>query len=151
MNDEFFRMIEIAQDDMLCSQILVKMGLEAQGKTDPDLVRAMGGLAGGLGFCGKICGALSGGACLIALYAGKGSPEEAVDSRFNDMVRELVTWFENEYGSVYGSIECKDILNDNPQNKIDRCPQITFNTYQKVKEILEKNDYTIHFGAEASQ
>ncbi len=151
MNDEFFRMIELAQDDMLCSQIILQMGLEALGKDDPDLVRAMGGLAGGLGFSGKMCGALSGGACLIALYAGKGSSDEAEDSRMNDMIKELVTWFENEYGPVYGSTECKDILEDNPQNRVERCPQITYSTFQKVKEILAANGFKLSGGMEDQQ
>lgn len=143
MNDEFFRMAEIAQDDFLCSQILLQMGLEAQGKSDPDLIRAMTGLPGGLGFCGKNCGALTGGACLIALYAGKGTSDEIADSRLNTMIAELVAWFEKTYTPVYGGIDCKDILEGDLQNKPQRCPQIVYDTYQKVKEILIANGFDL--------
>ena len=81
MTDVFFKMVELSRQGFLCSQILLIIGLEAQGKENPDVVRAMSGLVGGLGFCGKTCGALTGGACLIGLYAGKGAADEMEDSR----------------------------------------------------------------------
>ncbi len=143
MNEELFKIIELAQQGFLCSQILLMMGLEANGKSNPDLIRAMNGLAGGLGFSGKNCGALSGGACLISLYAGKGSPEETDDSRHNEMISELVQWFEDEFGLKFGGINCRDILEDNPQNMNERCPQIVLKTFEKVKEILKKNEYDL--------
>ena len=96
-----------------------------------------------MGFCGKNCGALTGGACLISLYAGKGSSEEADDSRHNEMISELVEWFGQEYGSRFGSINCKDILEDNPENMNERCPDIVLKTFEKVKGILEKYEYDI--------
>ena len=58
MNDVFFKMVEMTQQGFYCSQILIKLGLENQGKENEDLVRAMAGLAGGLGFAGKNCGTL---------------------------------------------------------------------------------------------
>lgn len=143
MNDEFFRMAELAQQGFLCSQILLQMGLEAQGKSNQELIKALTSLPGGLGFCGKNCGALSGGACLIALYTGKGSPEEIADSRLNTMIEELVKWFEATYIPVYGGIDCSNILEGDLQNKPQRCPQIVFDTYQKVKEILATNGIDI--------
>ena len=73
------------------------MGLEAQGKQNADLVRAMEGLAGGVGFCGDICGALTGGACLLALYAGRGLPDEGEDSRLNLMIADLAEWFSQDF------------------------------------------------------
>ena len=60
--DELLRMLKLASQGFHCSQILILMGLDAQGKQNADLVRAMEGLAGGVGFCGDICGALTGGA-----------------------------------------------------------------------------------------
>ncbi|NTW43388.1 MAG: C_GCAxxG_C_C family protein, partial [Anaerolineaceae bacterium] len=53
-----------------CSQQLVLSGLEMLGRSNPDLVRSMQGLACGLGFSGELCGALIGGAALLGLYAG---------------------------------------------------------------------------------
>lgn len=143
MNEEFFRMVEIAQQEFYCSQILLMMGLEAQGKQNPELIRAMAGLVGGLGFCGKTCGSLTGGACLLALYAGKGSEEEVEDSRLNAMIRELVEWFEREQCANYSDINCENILENNPKNRLERCPQLVYATYEKVKAILAENGYDL--------
>lgn len=143
MNNDFFRMVEIAQQEFFCSQILLMMGLEAQGKTNPDLIRAMAGLIGGLGFCGKNCGTLTGGACLLALYAGKGTDEEVEDSRLNSMIKELVEWFKQEQGSLYGGIDCEQIIGNDPQKRMERCPQIVYQTYEKVKNILFDHGYDI--------
>ena len=74
MSDESLRMMELSMEGFGCSQIILILGLEAQGKSNPDLVRAISGLHGGLGFpeTVKLCGAC----CLLALYAGRGTPEE---------------------------------------------------------------------------
>ena len=119
-NADYFHLLELANQEFACSQLIVQMRLDDQGKENPELLRAMAGLIGGLGYCGKICGALTGGACLLALYAGKGSPEEVEDSRLNAMIKELVEWFEQEVGSQYGGPDCDNILADNPHNRIQR-------------------------------
>ncbi len=143
MTETFFKLMELSQAGFYCSQILLIIGLEAQGKENPDVVRAMSGLVGGLGFCGKTCGALTGGACLIGLYAGKGTMEEMEDSRLNDMIRELVEWFEQENLSRYGSINCQEILEGNPANRMARCPQLVMQTLDKVRDILAVNGYSL--------
>ncbi len=142
MNELFFKLIELSQQGFLCSQILLLLGLEAQGKENPDLVRAMNGLIGGMGFCGKTCGALTGGVCLLGLYAGKGSAEEMEDSRLHEMVREFVEWFAQEETAKYGGTDCNTILENNPANRSARCPQLVQNVYEKVMAILEANGYS---------
>jgi C_GCAxxG_C_C family probable redox protein len=99
-------MIELNFQGFHCSQILLFMGLEAQGKRDPDLIRAMNGLAGGMGFSGEVCGALTGGACLLGLYAGRGAPDEEEHLNLNLMITQLVEWFSVEFGEKYGGIRC---------------------------------------------
>ncbi len=141
--DEILRMLELAGQGFHCSQILITLGLEAQGKQNPDVVRTMHGLAGGMGFCGDICGALTGGACLLALYAGKGTPEEDDDPRLNLMISELLEWFTNEYAGCYGGIHCKEILNDDPRNQSARCPGIVTQTYDQVKTLLLNNGFDL--------
>ncbi|OAT85773.1 DVU_1555 family C-GCAxxG-C-C protein [Desulfotomaculum copahuensis] len=141
MNDELLRMLELYRQGFNCSQILLILGLEALGKSNPDLVRTMTGLGGGLGFSGKTCGALTGGVCLLGLYAGRGTPEEAEHDRFLLMVEELVQWFEAENCRDYGGINCAQILGDELANKTvtPRCGNIVISTYGKVKEILMAN------------
>ena len=146
MTDEMLRMIQLAGQGFYCSQVLLVMGLEAQGKSDPDLIRSMAGLAGGLGFTGDTCGALTGGACLLGLYAGRGAPEEQEDEKLNLMVSELVDWFSEEYGKIYGGIRCEIILGDDPRNRTARCPNMVFGTYEKVKALLIEYGFDLSGG-----
>ncbi|MBM7855077.1 C_GCAxxG_C_C family probable redox protein [Desulfohalotomaculum tongense] len=136
MSEAAFRMFELAQQGFKCSQILLMLGLERQGKENPDLIRAGSGLAGGLGFCGKICGALTGGVCLLGLYAGRGKVNESENPQLNVMVDQLVSWFEEQFGS--NGINCTDILGGDPKQKIDavKCGNIVAATYSKVQAIL---------------
>ena len=143
MTSDTVRMIELAMQGFYCSQILLFMGLEAQGKSNPDLIRAMSGLAGGLGFTGDTCGALTGGACLLGLYAGRGTPEEQEDEKLNLMISELVDWFSEEYGKLYGGIRCDIILGDDPRNRTTRCPNMVLGSYGKVKTLLSEYGFDL--------
>ena len=136
-------MLKLAAEGIHCSQILISLCSHNQGKQNPDLVRAMAGLAGGLGFCGDTCGALTGGACLLALYTGRGTPEEEEDPRLNAMINELVEWFTQEFSECYGGIHCMEILADDPKNRTSRCPQLVMRTYEKVKSLLIENDFDL--------
>ena len=146
MTSEMIRMIELAQQGFYCSQILLVMGLEAQGKANTDLIRAMSGLAGGLGFSGELCGALTGGACLLGLYAGRGVPGEEEDQRLNVMITELVEWFAQEYGQMYGGIRCETILGEDPGARRTKCPTMVLGTYEKVKALLLENGFDLFGG-----
>ncbi len=141
--DDLVRMRELKQQGFFCSQILIILGLELQGKSNPDLVRCMHGLAGGLGFMGETCGTLTGGACLLALYAGRGVPAEQKDPRLLFMIETLVNWFKERFGAQYGGITCNRILEDNPKNHFTRCPPLVAETYQKVKELLVENGFDL--------
>jgi C_GCAxxG_C_C family probable redox protein len=147
MDDVAFRMIELAGQGFHCSQILLILGLEAQGKTNPDLIRVMHSLAGGVGFTGDICGALTGGACLIGLYAGRGEPDEEEDPRHNIMISELVEWFTQECAACgYGGVHCTDILGEDPNNQKTRCPGLVSSTYEKVQTLLLENGFDLSEG-----
>lgn len=137
--DEYERMLELKQQGFYCSQILLLLGMELQGKENPDLVRAVHALAGGIGFSGETCGALTGGACLLGLYAGKGAPEDEDDPRLIFMAEELVRWFKDGYGVEYGGIRCDEILAEGGKTMGRRCPAIVQGTFQKVKELLVEN------------
>jgi C_GCAxxG_C_C family probable redox protein len=143
MMEDMDRILELKQQGFFCSQILLIMGLELQGKTNPDLVRAAQGLAGGLGFTGELCGALSGGATLLGLYAGKGTPEQADDPRLLFMIEDLVKWFKTEYGEPFGGIRCEEIIAGDSQNTTRRCPLMVAGVFQKVKELLVENGYDL--------
>lgn len=141
--DELEQLMMLRRQGFYCSQILMLQGLELMGKDNPDLIRAMHGLAGGLGFSGELCGALTGGASLLGLYAGKGEAEQPEDPRLDFMVMDLIKWFKAEYAGQFGGIRCEEILAGNSQNQVVRCPVLVMGVLQKVKELLVENGYDL--------
>lgn len=142
MNDEL-RIAELLQQGFCCSQIMVLMGLEAQGKENPDLVRAVQGLCGGIGSAGETCGSLTGAACLLGLFAGRGLLTETADRRLGLMLDEVADWFREEVGGRYGGIRCAEILAGDPANQELRCPGIVIETWQKARDLLVANGYEL--------
>ena len=70
--DLFDRIMELSRYGYFCGQILAILTLETVGEENPGLVRAMGGLNGGVGFSQGCCGCMTGGACVISWFTGKG-------------------------------------------------------------------------------
>ena len=137
------KIIMLRKQGFYCSQMILLQGLDQLGKSNPDLIRAMHGLAGGLGFSGELCGALTGGASLLGLYAGKGTPEQPEDPRLDFMIVDLVKWFKAEYGQQFGGIRCEEILAGNSQSLVTRCPLLVTGVLQKVNELLIENGYDL--------
>ena len=54
--DLYERIMELGSMGYHCSQIIMIMTLETIGEENPQLVKAMGGLGGGIGYCGDTCG-----------------------------------------------------------------------------------------------
>lgn len=142
--DELERLAAYRQQGFYCSQMLLLEGLNQMGKSNPGLIRAMQALANGLSLNGEICGALSGGACLLGLYAGKGTPEEREDSRLVLMVSDLVSWFKSEYGEPFGGICCDQILAGDRHNMLARCPLMVTSVLQKTRELLVENGFDLY-------
>lgn len=138
MNDIFLKLIRLRAKGFCCSQIVVILALEAQGKTNDDLVRSMAGLCFGLHRGDEVCGALAGGACLISLYAGKGNEGETADERYMTMMEELAAWF-GDIAGQYGGSRCDQILEKFPDRSI--CGRIVGETYEKCMEILESHGF----------
>ena len=51
--DLYERIMELGSMGYHCSQIIMIMTLETIGEENPQLVKAMGGLGGGIGYCGE--------------------------------------------------------------------------------------------------
>jgi hypothetical protein len=106
----------------------------------------------GVGYGGGTCGVLSGAACLLALYAGKGSDEESADDRLPLMFAELTDWFADEVGGTYGGTRCTDILGDGErQPQPGRCGPILLDTYKQVLKILNANGFDPAIGRDENQ
>ena len=138
--DFFLKMSQLSKQGFQCAQILMILALESEDKEDADLVRAAGGLNNGLGDTGGPCGALTGGCCLISYFAGKGEADELEDPSLAAMLSEFTNWFKDEYGRLYGGHACAKILDNNPANKIARCPGIVMASYAKALEILDQHE-----------
>jgi C_GCAxxG_C_C family probable redox protein len=140
MNDPTLEVVRFAGRGYCCSQILLLLALEAQELTNPPLVRAVGGLCMGIAGSGGACGILSGAACVLALYAGKGSDEEKADEKLPLMYAELTEWFEETVGKRYGGLTCTQILGEGPRRPDPGvCGRILVDTQKKVSEILIEN------------
>lgn len=134
------RMLELGLQGFGCSQILMAIALEARGTSNPDLLRAVSGLHGGVGFTGRVCGALTGGACVLALYAGKGTPTDHEDVRLAPMVASLVDWFDETYTARYGGTDCGTIVGGDPASRTARCARIVEEVLARIEETLRVND-----------
>jgi hypothetical protein len=135
LNDRHFEIMLLNKKGYCCSQIMAILLLKDLGRDDADLVRAMGGLCYGLGHSGEICGVLSGGACLLATCAGKGSDKESPRETLPLMIYELAEWFRQRTEVPYGGTRCDDILLSNPDKRA--CMALIIETYEKILSILE--------------
>lgn len=137
------RVLELGRQRFYCSQIVMTMALDLQGRDDPALIRAMDGLAGGLGFTGEVCGTLTAGAAALGLYAGRGRASDDEDPTMVFMIEDLVHWFADGYGQAYGGIRCREIVGGEPGSQASRCPAMIAGTFQKVKDLLVANGFDL--------
>ena len=142
MDDESFRVAELLLQGYTCGHVLAKLALEAIGRDNPDLVRAMSGLAVGMGR-GLACGSLSGGCCVLGLYGGRSADDEPVHPRFDLMIEQFSGWFIDEFGAKYGGVDCKDIIAFDPELKQQRCPAVILESWRKIKQILAEHHVVV--------
>lgn len=144
MNDLMLRMLQLSQKGYSCSQILIRLVLEARGENNPALVRAMAGLAYGCGGGRATCGTLTGACCALALYAGKGRDDEPADDRLMLMQQELSDWFWDHVGSPHGGMACEAIVGEaGPAAARQRCGAVVAETYARLLEILARNGFDL--------
>jgi len=136
-----------------CAQMLVIGALRLMGRENPDLVRAVAGLAQGVG-CGELCGALSGGACLLSLYTAKGQDSEMAHNKGPLLASELTDWFANELcqgkgitcaaiiNSILDSVEDNNAsLNASDKRRVceTHCINMVVRVWEKCLELLNSN------------
>jgi len=136
--DTSFRIAELLASGMKCSHVLMTLALEARGESDPKLVRAMSGLALGMGQ-GFNCGALSGGCCVLGLHAGRASQDEVDDPRFAAMLDTFSGWFNAMARDHWGGIDCADIMKFDPALKAERCPALVADVWARLEETLTEH------------
>ena len=134
MSDSGKEIRRLAAQGLCCSQIMVQLGLEAKQAENPELLDAVAGLCQGL-YWGLCCGTLTGAACLLSLYDKKNAALH--------MIPKLAEWFETTYAESCGGIDCETIIDGNPLNKLERCPKIMEETFEKCRELLAEFGYEI--------
>ena len=139
MNSYDLDILQLAARGYCCSQIVVKMGLDLYGEENPSLIRAMAGLCRGIDGEGS-CGVLTGGACLLGCYGGKGEETEEEDERLPLMLSELQQWFSTHCQTRFSGISCREIV---PDGTIDAgiCGGLVRDCYAKCLELLIDNGF----------
>lgn len=132
------RIMELSRCGYFCSQILAILMLETVGEDNSGLVKAMGGLNGGVGFSGGCCGCMTGGACVISYFTGKGEATGTDHPEHKSATGEFARWFTDEMLIQYGGSDCRDITKGNPAKRVEYCPQIIAQSYEKCMEILSE-------------
>ena len=132
------RVLELSRYGYFCSQILAILTLETLGEENPGLVKALGGLNGGVGFSGGCCGCMPGGACVLSLFTGKGEDTGYEHPGHKGVMKEFTDWFTENMLAEYGGTDCEDITRGNPAKRVEYCPQIIAETYAKCMELLSE-------------
>ncbi|MDR2493453.1 MAG: C-GCAxxG-C-C family protein [Coriobacteriales bacterium] len=132
------RMVTLASEGFACAQIMMILVLESEDKSDPDLIRTVGALNNGVRDTGNICGAFTGGACMLSYFAGQGERDEVSEPSLDAMTQELYDWFAALARARYGDVTCPAVLEGDATNKLVRCPQLVEETFSKVVELLER-------------
>jgi hypothetical protein len=96
------------------------------GAQSEKLVSAMCSFCDDMG-CGKICGTLA--AAVAAIYVA--DPVAAQEYQ----QEELMEWF----FSRYGGYDCCEIIQGDFEKKMNFCPRMVVETYEKVQEYLREN------------
>lgn len=139
MDETTLRVLHLASQGLCCSQILISLALEDMGEENIPLVRAMAGLCNGLGK-GSLCGAASGGACVIALYGARGDSREEELDCYPLMLDEFMEWFQQTGPVQWGGITCDAIVGEGRTQEMQTCGQIIVAVRNKLLEILAAHD-----------
>jgi hypothetical protein len=146
LDDTKMTIMELSAQGYTCAQIVVHMGLRLLGRENPDLIRSLGALAMGAS-CGDLCGALTGGLCLLSLFSGKGLVDERPLPGCKILYWSLIKWFKEE--ELEGKIKptCLNIfeaqgLSLNLETAVPgaSCADLVSHTFQKVLSLLQEMD-----------
>lgn len=133
-------MLTLSAKGYFCSQILMQLALDMDEADNPDLIRAMSGLNGGMGFTGHTCGVLTAGCCFIGYFCGKGEDDEIEASNMNAMIDAYVQWFTEDLTAEHCSTECHAILDGDMKNQMRICPQLVSSAYEKLVTLLQEGN-----------
>lgn len=135
MSDTGFRIAELLLAGMKCSDVVMQLALDARGEANPALIKAMSGLAFGVG-SGANCGAFTGGACVLGLVLGRDEPDGTDDPRLAAALEEFGGWFQAAMVDRHGGINCADIMRFDEVRRRSICPALIGEVWEKVNDAL---------------
>ncbi|MDP3480106.1 MAG: C-GCAxxG-C-C family protein [Desulfoprunum sp.] len=142
MNESDIAILRLATQGFCCAQIMLHLALDHQGLENPGLLRAMSGLCNGLDSHQGPCGVLTGGACLIAYYTGKGRAEEEASDQLPLLQHEFEEWFRQIAGTRFGGSRCADIVSDGrPDPQI--CGGLLSEAFNHIAILLGENGFDL--------
>jgi hypothetical protein len=137
MDDRMLQLMRWGRQGYNCSQVLFLLALEARGRSCPDLVRAMAGLAYGGGSRRATCGTLTGGYCLLAFLSANTDDADRPAEQLPLLLDELTDWFANRVGQDPAEITCEAIVGAaGPAAVHQACGALVTDTYDQVLAIL---------------
>ena len=134
MDDTSLRLAQLSAQGLCCSQILMQLALEDMGADNPPLIRAMAGLCEGSGGDG-LCGVATGGACVLALYAARGSADEEPLDSYPLLVSEFMDWFRAS-AADWGGIRCDEIVSVQGGQRPEVCGAILLRARETILGLL---------------
>lgn len=84
------------------------MGQEKTGRTDEEVIRAVGAFGGGIAGTGSVCGTLLGAVAVVSSLYSRGNLADKENPRLWGLSNKLVRKFE-ELTECYGGSNCRDI------------------------------------------
>ena len=134
MDDTSLRLAQLSAQGLCCSQILMQLTLEDMGADNPPLVRAMAGLCEGSGG-GGLCGVATGGVCVLALYAARGSADEEPLDCYPLLVSQFMDWF-RAGAADWGGILCDEIVSAQGGQRPEVCGSILLRARETILVLL---------------
>ena len=134
-------LLELGSKNYSCAQILLIAALRLQGRENPELIRAMSGLAEGGGGSGNTCGAFTGGACLLSLYSAKGENDEMPLENHKLLMEAFSSWFQESFCANNPHLLCDSLLGANGASGAQampprQCAAMIAQVWEKAIELL---------------
>jgi C_GCAxxG_C_C family probable redox protein len=129
-----------------CAQAVLSTCGPELGLDRETALKVAGGLGGGMGRLGEVCGAVTGAFMVIGLKYGKTRPE---DDEAKERAYGLVTEFADRFKSRNGSILCRELLGcdiSTPESRAAAkekdlfatlCPKLVQDAMEIVEQMLE--------------
>ena len=147
MNPMMMELLPLVHQGYCCSQLLLLLMLQAQDRQNPGVVRAAQGLCHGIGQSDGPCGLLTGGACALALAAGKGAEDEIPHPMLTPMLNDYASWFydrtEGYGGLIYETVNANS-LSAFVREQISENDDVLPDWLEGLVSVFEKTTVGVH-------